>query len=53
MEAWEKESDFRAAIEADPEIGRVLKPEQIAQSFSLDRQLRNVDKIFKRVFDDR
>jgi adenylosuccinate lyase len=53
MEAWEKESDFRAAIEADPEIRRVLKPEQIAESFSLDRQLRNVDKIFKRVFDDR
>jgi len=53
MEAWEKESDFRAAINADSEIGRVLKPEQIAESFSLDRQLRNVDKIFKRVFDDR
>ena len=53
MEAWENESDFRAAIEADPEIRRVLKPEQIAESFSLDRQLRNVDKIFKRVFDDR
>jgi adenylosuccinate lyase len=53
MEAWENESDFRAAVEADPEITRVLSREQIAESFSLDRQLRNVDKIFARVFDDR
>jgi len=50
MRAWEEESDFRAAIEADPEIRAVLTPEQIAESFSLDRQLRNVDKIFARVF---
>ena len=50
MRAWEEESDFRAAIEADPEIRAVLKPEQIAESFSLGRQLRNVDKVFHRVF---
>jgi adenylosuccinate lyase len=53
MEAWENESDFRSAIESDPEIARVLPPKQIAESFSLERQLRNVDKIFARVFDDR
>ena len=50
MRAWEEEGDFRAAIEADPEIGAVLTPEQIAEAFSLERQLRNVDKIFARVF---
>jgi adenylosuccinate lyase len=50
LRSWEEESDFRAAIEADPEIGRVLTGEQIAASFSLERQLRNVDKIFERVF---
>jgi adenylosuccinate lyase len=50
MRAWEEESDFRAAIEADPEIRAVLKPEQIAEAFSLERQLRNVDQIFARVF---
>ena len=50
MRAWEEESDFRAAIDADPEIRAVLTPDQIAESFSLDRQLRNVDKIFARVF---
>jgi adenylosuccinate lyase len=53
MEAWEKESDFRAAIESDAEILRVLTREQIAESFSIERQLRNVEKIFARVFHDR
>ena len=50
MRAWESEGDFRAAIEADPEIRRTLTPEQIAEAFSLERQLRNVDRIFARVF---
>jgi adenylosuccinate lyase len=52
MRAWEEESDFRVAVEADPEIGSVLTKAQIAEAFSLDRQLRNVDKIFQRVFGD-
>jgi adenylosuccinate lyase len=50
MRAWEEESDFRAAVEADPEIQAVMTPEQIAAAFSLERQVRNVDKIFARVF---
>ncbi len=52
MRAWEEESDFRAAIEEDPEIQAVLTREQIQHAFSLERQLRNVDKIFRRVFGD-
>jgi adenylosuccinate lyase len=52
MKAWEEEGDFRAAIEDDPEIRGTLTPAQIAESFSLERQLRSVDKIFKRVFHD-
>jgi adenylosuccinate lyase len=50
MRAWEEEGDFRAAIEADPEIRAVLSEAQIAEAFSLERQLRNVDRIFARVF---
>jgi adenylosuccinate lyase len=50
MRAWEEEGDFRAAVAADPEIRAALSPQQIAEAFSLERQLRNVDKIFERVF---
>jgi adenylosuccinate lyase len=50
MRAWETEGDFHAAIEADPEIRKVLTPDQVDKAFSLDRQLSNVDKIFERVF---
>jgi adenylosuccinate lyase len=53
MRAWEEEGDFRAAIENDPEIRAILAPEKIAESFSLERQLRNVDAIFTRVFGPR
>jgi len=50
MEAWENDGDFRAAIEADPEISALLTREKLADTFSLDRQLRHVDAIFDRVF---
>jgi adenylosuccinate lyase len=50
MRAWEEEGDFRAAVEADPEIRAAMSPEQIAEAFSLGRQLRNIDRIFERVF---
>jgi adenylosuccinate lyase len=50
MKAWEEEGDFRAAIEANREIGAVLSKEKLAETFSLDRQLRHVDTIFRRVF---
>jgi adenylosuccinate lyase len=53
MRAWEEEGDFRAAINSDPEVRAVLSAEKIAESFSLDRQLRNVDRIFDRVFSER
>ncbi len=50
MEAWENDGDFRAAIEADPAIGALLSKEKLAETFSLERQLRHVDAIFARVF---
>ena len=50
MQAWEAEGDFRAAIEADPEITGLLNSEKLSQTFSLERQLRHVDAIFARVF---
>ena len=50
MQAWKDESDFRKAISEDPEVLFHLTPEKILESFSLERQLRNVDAIFMRVF---
>lgn len=50
MRSWETESNFRAAIENDADVRKHLTLEQLAESFSLERQLTNVDKIFERVF---
>jgi len=51
MQAWENEGDFQAAIAADPAITKRLEPSALAESFSVSRQLANVDQIFKRVFE--
>lgn len=50
MRSWETGGDFRAAVESDGEIGKHLSSQQIEEAFSLQRQLRNVDKIYSRVF---
>ena len=52
MEAWETEGDFRAAVEADPEIMRRISRDKLSETFSLERQLKHVDAIFDRVFAD-
>jgi adenylosuccinate lyase len=48
--AWEEDGDFRAAIEADPQIAKYLTGPQLVESFSVSRQLANVSEIFDRVF---
>jgi len=50
MHAWDSDGNFRAAIESDPEIGKYLSKDKLEQSFSVSRQLANVDRIFSRVF---
>jgi adenylosuccinate lyase len=50
MEAWENDGDFRGAIEADSAISGLLSKEKLAETFSLERQLKHVDAIFRRVF---
>jgi len=50
MRAWEQDGDFRAAIESDPKVTKYLSPTKLAESFSVSRQLANVDRIFERVF---
>jgi adenylosuccinate lyase len=50
MRVWETGQDFRALVEKDPDIQRYLSRSDIANAFSLERQLRNVDAIFRQVF---
>jgi adenylosuccinate lyase len=50
MKAWRDGANFRELIEAEPEIASRISRKQIERAFDLNRQLRNVDKIFVRVF---
>jgi adenylosuccinate lyase len=50
MAAWESESSFRERVANDPRITKFLTPQDLDHVFDLRRQLRNVDKIFDRVF---
>jgi len=52
MNAWETDGDFRSAVESDPVISAHLPPDKISESFSIQRQLTNIDAIFERVFQD-
>jgi len=50
MRAWKENLDFHELVLNDPEIrGRVAKA-KIERAFDLGRQLKNIDKIFARVF---
>jgi len=50
MKVWDEGIDFRSAVMADKEIAEKLPASVIEGVFDLGVQLRNVDKIFKRVF---
>ncbi len=52
MDAWDAEGDFRAAVEADPEISKLISKEKLAETFAVERHLKHVDAIFRRVFRD-
>ncbi|HSV32885.1 MAG TPA: adenylosuccinate lyase [Pyrinomonadaceae bacterium] len=51
MKVWDGGGDFQSLVSADKEIRAHLSANQIARVFSLETYLRNVDKIFARVFD--
>src|SRR6476661_6487328 len=50
MRAWKEGLNFRELILADKEITGRVPRKQIELAFDLQRQLRNIDKIFARVF---
>ena len=52
MRAWQEDKNFRELVLADKTIiGRVSR-QQVERAFDLKRQLKNVDKIFARVFQE-
>jgi len=50
MRAWKEGLNFREEILADQEITSKVPRKQVEFAFDLQRQLKNVDKIFARVF---
>ena len=50
MRAWKEGLDFRELVLKDKSITSRVPRQQIEHAFDLKRQLRNVDKIFARVF---
>jgi adenylosuccinate lyase len=52
MRSFHEQQDFKALLLADTDITGVLPAAEIEKVFNLDEQLRNVDAVFKRVFDE-
>ena len=50
MRAWDEGLNFRQLVDADAEIAKSLEKDKIARAFDLEVQLRNVGRIFERVF---
>jgi len=50
MKAWDEGGELQNLVAADKDISAQLSKEQIDRVFSLDTYLRNVDKVFARVF---
>ena len=50
MAAWESEGSFRERVARDERITKFLDSAALARAFGLDRQLHQVDAIFRRVF---
>ena len=50
MRAWKEGLDFRQLVLKDKKITSRVPAKQLEHAFDLKRQLRNIDKIFARVF---
>jgi adenylosuccinate lyase len=52
MRAFHEGRDFKALLLADADVMRVLPPADLERAFDLDGQLKHVDHIFDRVFQE-
>ncbi len=52
LRAFHEKTDFKRLLLADRDITALLPPAEIEKAFDLDQQLRHVDDIFERVFQE-
>jgi adenylosuccinate lyase len=52
MRVWDEGANFRELVLSDRRIGEFLSRQELESLFDINHQLRNVDKIFKRVFQE-
>ena len=50
MRVWDEGGEYKDLVLADTEIREKLRVEEIEKAFSINHYLRNVEKVFKRVF---
>jgi adenylosuccinate lyase len=50
MAAWETDTSFKDRVAHDVRVTKFLTPVELENVFDLNRQLRNIDKLFDRVF---
>jgi adenylosuccinate lyase len=48
-DAWDREADFRAALGSNPEVQRLLSPEELNMLFDPARFLRNLGGVFAKL----
>jgi adenylosuccinate lyase len=53
MRAWKEDLDFHKLVLEDPNIAGRVPRAKIERAFDLKRQLKNIDKIFARVFPEK
>jgi adenylosuccinate lyase len=52
MRSFDEGRDFKALLLADRDVTAVLPPADIERAFNLDEQLKHVDDVFERVFQE-
>jgi adenylosuccinate lyase len=50
MKSWDEDRDFRELVERDADIAARISTTQIEKAFDVKTQLKNIDRIFERVF---
>ena len=50
MKVWDDGGEYQELVKRDADISSVLSPDEIARVFDLRHYLRNVEKVFDRVF---